>query len=968
MPALTTEEVLREEAKAIHGEERCRGIDDKSGAALYQALNELNSAALCLSGGGIRSAAFALGVIQALASHPKAPKEKHVATAEDSLLTKFHYLSTVSGGGYIGGWLSAWVMRIGFPAVWANLTGRPDGEDLEPPVIGWLRAYSNYLTPKLGVMSADTLAAGALILRNLALNWFVILPSICVALLTAKGYAFLVAWFSLFSPLYCASTENAAAIAASVAILFALCFTHTQRPAHCDGAAGQRGVIIGSLGAAILAGIFFSLALASPCAHDSLYVLPAYSWTNWSKAAIGLVYGIAVYAFAWVLAFPRWRIWSSLWRALVAGRWQEIRSALPGKAAWKDVSQDIFATIVSGAIFGLLLAFGIHIYLKYLWAAGWWKFDRGEIFLVVLAVPWILGAQAFAEMIFVGLTSHEKQSDSDREWLGRAAGLYLAALFLWVVVMFLVFLASTIASDLYERIWAWATGIGAGGIAAWLGKSSLTLAKGQSKGSKALSAKVIIVIGALLFAVLLIVMASAALDKALFGATLVKAAGFRAKVAENAWPNWPGGWWLWIGFGVTIVVALVASYCVNINRFSLHALYRNRLIRAFLGASHANLRQPNRFTNFDESDNMRVSELWPPEDVRGNMRGAGWQPFHIVNIALNVVSTKRLAWQERKAESFTVSPLHSGTAFGNARRGVDGAWRVTGAYRDSDVFGDPNGISLGTALAVSGAAASPNMGYHSSSSLTFLMTMFNVRLGWWLGNPASENKKLFSGEGPNWAIVPLINEVVGNTTDDSNYIYLSDGGHFENLGLYEIVRRRCKFIIVSDAGCDPDFAFEDLGNAVRKISIDFGVTVTFHGISMLKSRADEDRLSRCCKDEWEERRTPEEDTPLCALGTIDYGPGQECIVLYVKAAYHKAIVRNVGVRSYAIANPDFPHQSTGDQFFSESQFESYRALGFELMDDVIKFTMETLLNNPAGATLEEILRALRDKVVKDGKP
>ena len=63
----------------------------------------------------------------------------------------------------------------------------------------------------------------------------------------------------------------------------------------------------------------------------------------------------------------------------------------------------------------------------------------------------------------------------------------------------------------------------------------------------------------------------------------------------------------------------------------------------------------------------------------------------------------------------------------------------------------------------------------------------------------------------------------GLTTDDRPYVYLSDGGHFENLGLYEMVRRRCRFIVVSDAGCDPDFVFEDLGNAVRKIAIDLGI-------------------------------------------------------------------------------------------------------------------------------------------------
>jgi hypothetical protein len=111
--ALTTEEILREEAAAIHGD-KAKVVSDKTGAALYRELNGLNSAALCLSGGGIRSAAFALGVIQALATHPRPAKGATVATAEGSLLSTFHYLSTVSGGGYIGSWLSAWIKRAGF--------------------------------------------------------------------------------------------------------------------------------------------------------------------------------------------------------------------------------------------------------------------------------------------------------------------------------------------------------------------------------------------------------------------------------------------------------------------------------------------------------------------------------------------------------------------------------------------------------------------------------------------------------------------------------------------------------------------------------------------------------------------------------------------------------------------------------------------------------------------------------------
>ncbi len=179
---LTTAQVLHEEAKAIHG------VDPRSlhGEPLYRFLNRLDQSALCLSGGGIRSAAFALGVIQALAAHPRTQNGDPVDAAEDLLLAKFHYLSTVSGGGYVGSWLSAWRARVPFETLWRNLIGRPDGPDSEPPTIAWLRSYSNYLTPQLGLLSADTWAIVAVYVRNLLVNWVVILPVLCASILALK--------------------------------------------------------------------------------------------------------------------------------------------------------------------------------------------------------------------------------------------------------------------------------------------------------------------------------------------------------------------------------------------------------------------------------------------------------------------------------------------------------------------------------------------------------------------------------------------------------------------------------------------------------------------------------------------------------------------------------------------------------------------------------------------------------------
>ena len=237
------------------------------------------------------------------------------------------------------------------------------------------------------------------------------------------------------------------------------------------------------------------------------------------------------------------------------------------------------------------------------------------------------------------------------------------------------------------------------------------------------------------------------------------------------------------------------------------------------------------------------------------------------------------------------------------------------------------------------------MGYHSAPSITFLMALLNVRLGWWLGNPGKEGEETYRREGPSFAIRPLLSEMFGLTTDTNRYVYLSDGGHFENLGLYEMVRRRCRLIVVSDAGCDPKFEFGDLGNAVRKIALDLGVRITFQDVEKLATRSPG-------------KERP--DAPYHAIGTIHYpdadGGGKNGFLLYIKPAYHG--VENIGIRSYAAANPDFPHQSTGDQFFSESQFESYRALGFEITDELLTAAF-TGAYRPQDWTIDEIMASLR---------
>jgi hypothetical protein len=213
------------------------------------------------------------------------------------------------------------------------------------------------------------------------------------------------------------------------------------------------------------------------------------------------------------------------------------------------------------------------------------------------------------------------------------------------------------------------------------------------------------------------------------------------------------------------------------------------------------------------------------------------------------------------------------------------------------------------------------MGYHSSPALSFLLTLFNVRLGWWLGNPGAAGDDTYSLSNPRWSLRPLIAELTGSTNEDHPYVYLSDGGHFENLALYEMVLRRCHYIVLTDAGADSAFGFDDLGNAVRKVRIDLGISITFETMDIFP-------------------RSPEkpENAKYCAVGTIHYEDvdGKDAkpgTLLYIKpAVYFDKESRDI--YNYARQNPEFPHESTADQFFSESQFESYRALGETTIQEI----------------------------------
>lgn len=841
---ISFKEVIAEERKEINGTRS--GVTEKDGYT-----------ALCLSGGGIRSATFSLGVVQGL--------------AKAGLFKQFDYLSTVSGGGYIGSWLTTWIRRFGISTVNSELASQHHSRnsDEEPEPVRQLRDYSNYLTPRIGLLNADTWTLAATFLRNMLLNWTVILPLLAATMMIPR---FMIAMLT------CKGELSAILLMTAVAAILN-CF-----------AVFYEAIDLPSLGNARWPTLRFKTGFLATFAFSALMLAIAWGWylqgrpthPEWAEwltkhplldnaldnlkttiAAIGLI----MHTVAWVAGL------------LV------IQADIKGEHPLRRALFITGAAAISGGVGGFAIAF----------------MAEKTVFLAMnnlplyscIAPPLFMGAFLAAGLIHVGLVRAATEED-DREWWASSTAWCLMATAGWLIVFTLVCYGPTL---LFSKLPAWCSasvsvsGILSGVLAAIFGHSDSTPAtarKGDDLAKKLTDA--LMPLAALLFIAVFLILVSLGISWLLSGLEIPFTPDHHLLQLHYSHRDH----WLIPLFLLLSVVGLVMSCFVDINRFSLHCMYRNRLTRAYLGASRRDIRKPTPLTGFDSDDNLAVKDL--PK-----------RPFQIINMALNLAHDEKLSWQQRKAESFTMSPLHAG--FGKY------SYRPIAEYGSpkSETLPKSDGISVGTAMAISGAAASPNMGYHSSPLVTFLMALFNLRLGWWLGNPGKKGKRTWRSYGPPVSAWVMLREMLGFTSNDYKYIYLSDGGHFENLGLYEMVRRRCRFIVVIDAGCDPEMKFEDLGNALRKIRIDLCIPIEIKLDPILKGKK------------------------RCATGSIDYAAVDGNGALPGRLIYIKPCITETeppDIFNYKQFNDKFPHEPTSDQWFSESQFESYRMLGFHTMREI----------------------------------
>ncbi|HLG59456.1 MAG TPA: patatin-like phospholipase family protein [Vicinamibacterales bacterium] len=1127
---IPTVEMLREEYQVHFGATLAdEGAETAGGPISHERLKaSLATKGLALSGGGIRSATFSLGVLQALAA--------------SRLLTSFDYLSTVSGGGYIGSWLTAWAHRhpAGISGVMEDLVPRADRGDHEAAPIAHLRRYSNYLTPRVGLLSSDTWTIIGTYLRNLLVNWLSLVPYFALLLLVPiigvhalqaaaeSGWIRSIVGESAFTGGHVLALASILCLVMTMAVL-GISLPSSTIPGSDKSrialvARNQEEFLLKAMVPLILGGIGLAMAWftqTKPIPGASTLHLPDFfpriGLSNWQLFAL---LGAAAHSAAFSIYAGRSWLYTLT----------DSRRAL-GLTSTTMLVQPV-AVLLSGALGGWIVWLGAGKILPALMnaAAG-----AGDPLLpirvyVVMAVPVFLAGFVLGLALYSAMASR-RTSEEDREWFARAGAWVLALAVGWIVTSGIALLGPSLLVFAWGKAAAVSLGGLSGFVSMWLGGSGHTEAKDDgapktwmsrvAEWSLALAAPVFVVLLAILLATGLLALQDYLATT--WMRTMLAAAGAIA--------------------GACVLVIGLVNWLVNVNVFSLHGMYRDRLIRAYLGASRAS-RAPHLFTGFDQNDNVSLSHLAPPfftaedwplvhaiarevgkqpeesairtvvEDVDSKLltdargieswsestvlpvidrfnavlvyskqaaslrqkwealvrpippsatflphewstvravakalhkalhksedadpsavrllpflSGAGladwptrvvqapvWStthvtetlkslndviakvitvgaggsgrdvsatevaaslraqgipvspddlrqrldrlaprqksPFPVVNTALNLVSGEELAWQERQAASFTLTPLHAGSPTVGFRGMVANA-------AQQHCYGGASGVSLGTAVTISGAAANPNMGYHSSPIVTVLLTLFNARLGAWLGNPSDD--KRFPHSCPRNQFFPMaLTEAMGLTHAGGGYVHLSDGGHFENLGLYELVRRGCRYILLCDGGCDQDYAFEDLGNAVRKIRIDLGIDIDFEGFRVGPPR------TRAAGG------PPSDPEPgnYVAIGTIHYEKradgAKEGKLLYIKPAIFEKQEEPVDVWQYGRLNPAYPHEATSDQWFSESQFESYRALGEYIMKSVAKKAGSQLTAKPA--TVEQLFEGV-EKFLKTG--
>ncbi len=812
-------------------------IDELSAVAETKKIKGLESKAnwgIALSGGGIRSATFCIGVLQSIAERDKYCEDNTKKNYKDSLLSHFDYLSTVSGGGYAGGFLTSLFVRDRAthsdskkdmdkaPALDAEksadevidilASGVPhrtvDATKQNNFPLAWLRNNGRYLLPS---GTGDLGYAVSIILRN----FFSLHYMIGIFLLAA---AMVIAPFNdyLKYPLALLGT-----IILSLIVAYWLVRTDDK------GAFDFKAVCYAAILSAIFV-IFIFLILKENNVNFR---------TIFTTLENGTYHGILPYI---VTLFAAIILSTSLIYLFILISTETAKKSDPLDTAALRKTITTHLTKISWRMLALIFIFIIDYLAEIIYC----EFKSLPAFLAFIgtAITYV------ANIMYKKMDAFSK----NRDLLFK----FLAAIGIFCLIVFWYFIAVYFHEELCGKT-----------IQIF---SSLEI------------------------------------------------------------PLYP--------FFVLIIflAVITAGYHTQfVNLSSLQTFYTAKLIRAYLGATNL-LRATPPFSD----DSLYVSEPIKDDDFHLDTLKGSLAPFHIINVTVSqttsaiksddgFVENESIVLRDRKGRPLAVTP------YANYLEGRK--------HRESEK------LKMGQWLGISGAAFSTALGRKTTLGLSLLMGLANIRLGYWWHSKSDDknaSKKIMRNNAYIYLYYELLARFHGPQRD---YLYLTDGGHYENTGIYELLRteRNVRFILASDNGADPDYHFEDLANLIRLAKADLHIKIEVH-----EDFADSPKLKKIFGGVHQFCRAADVDEkthqPLALLlkATHLKGSAKETWILLLKPRYWNGLPADIW--NYSKSSADFPQETTTDQFFDEAQWESYRALGYlqskQVLDPAIWKELKTLCN------------------------
>jgi hypothetical protein len=838
-----------------------------------------NSFGIALSGGGIRSASFCLGALQALHA--------------EGLIKRADYLSTVSGGGYIGAGMVAAMSRHDgtFPYVVDPKSAAAVGTDVQDSeAVSHLRDHSRYLMPG-GV--SDILLSVAVVARGIAVNFFLILSLILpLAAITIVANPtlehlrhnvltdvmnFLHSKFDkipsaqILEPLMALEPFLLSVLIAIGLLVYLIVWGLIRSLGERLGipflprARDGYPTAVNTLAQRLI------LLLAATLALELQGPILAWlaSETADQKGTDGSVlsyWNTVVTVLSAILLF-------------VTGLRKRLASWIEKGSAEASFLMQFRSVLLKLLLFAVALILPFLVYLGYLTISLWG---------IAMDRPPLIGNGA-ADTVF-GLGPAFVRSPETTQYLLTATGVLLC----WEVLAFSLFPQGR------DTIFLFGSRI----VARWRGEWAAI----------AIGGAVILFLAMVLFATRQVPPEAA-----------IRNIDVEYTIVQNYL------------LATLIVAIMTANFSYNAN--SLHSLYRDRLNTAFRYSgdpqtdAHGNVKK--------QRSSLRLEELTEAA------------PYLLVNAALNArVASDPAAPGQRAAHAGLPPP-------DPVKRGRNAEFFLFSKYwvgSESTSYVPPDKtarrskdrIDLASAVAISGAAFSSNMGRANIGVLSPTLALLNVRLGYWMDNPkhAMREIKDLPTHLP-WhdffKAYPFV-EAFGLLRTDSSKVYITDGGHIDNLGLYQLLKRRCKYIVVIDAEADPAMNFGALVDVERFARIDLGARISIDFTQIQNAAASRQtppgetsgkNTAKTTKGLHVPSGDPVHDWHY-AVGTIKYDSDKEAdgVIVYVKAVVTGD--EPDYVLDYERRYPLFPHESTGDQFFSEEQMEAYRALGYHAVSHALE--------------------------------